>query len=212
VVRVRDAAGREVDRLSQNYPLSAPLQQLDAARGGDILFYREAMLLPGQYTLEAVAYDARSRRASVDTFPLEVRPSDPGRLRLSSVMVVGRAEKLPANEQPTDNPLYFGGTILYPNMGDPVRRSAAPALGFYFTVYGVPATSSPRRAVLEVFKDGASAGQVATDLPAPDATGRVQYAGSLPMAAFPPGAYRLKVTATAGSGSDARETSFTVVE
>lgn len=212
VVRVKDKDGNEVDRLSQNYPLSTPQASLDAARSGDILFYREAMLLPGHYTLEAVAYDARSQKASVDTYPLEVRPSDPGRVRLSSVIVVGRAEKLPASEQPTDNPLYFGGTILYPNMGDPVRRSAAPALGFYFTVYGVPSATGPRRAVLEVFKDGTSAGQVATDLPAPDATGRVQYAGSLPMAAFPPGAYRLKVTATTGNGSDARETSFTVVE
>jgi VWFA-related protein len=211
VVRVRDAAGREVDRLSQNYPLSAPLQQLDAARGGDILFYREADLAPGRYTLEAVGYDAQSQKASVAKAPLEVRGADPARTRLSSVMLVGRAEKVPAGESAAGNPLFFGDTILYPNMGEPVSRAASSALGFYFTVYGVPAGGRPK-AVLEVFRDGQSAGQVGTDLPAADATGRVQYAGSLPMQAFPPGAYRLKVTASSGAGQDSREIAFTVGE
>jgi VWFA-related protein len=212
IVRILDPNGQEVDRLSQNYPLSTPQASLAAAKSGNILFYREASLPPGRYTLQAIGYDAVSQKTSVHTAPLEVRSSEPGRPHLSSVMVVGRAEKLPPNEQPTENPLYFGGTILYPNMGEPVRRSAAPALGFYFTVYGVPPGPGPRKAVLEVFKDGTSAGQVATDLPAPDATGRVQYAGSLPMTAFPPGSYRLKVTATTANGSDSRDTSFTVAE
>jgi VWFA-related protein len=215
VVRVRDAAGREVDRLSQNYPLSASAQNLDAAHRGDVLFYREADLPPGRYTLEAVGYDAASRKASVASAPLEVRAANGDRPRLSSVVLVGRVEKVAASDRPAGNPLVYGDTILYPNMGEAFRKATSPALGFFFTVYaGRPggAPSGPCRAVLEVVRDGQPAGQVATDLPAPDAAGRIQYAGSLPLQGFAAGAYQLKVTATTPAGSDTRETAFTVSE
>jgi hypothetical protein len=62
---------------------------------------------------------------------------------------------------------------------------------------------------VEVFKGDAPAGKVSTDLPAPDESGRIQYAGSLPLAAFPAGSYRLRVTA---GGAEAREAAFTVAE
>lgn len=212
VVRVKDASGREVDRLSQHFPLSAPAKNVEAARRGDILFYREAELGPGKYTLEAVGYDAGSQKASVATASLEVHSTQPGKPRLSSVILVGRAEKVAAGDNPGQNPLYFGDTILYPAMGEPFRKATSQALGFFFTVYSVPASSTVRRATLEIYRDGTPAGQVATELPAPDANGRIQYAGSLPLAAFPPGSYRLKVTAATTGGSDAREATFTIAE
>ena len=47
---------------------------------------------------------------------------------------------------------------------------------------------------------------------APDATGRIQYAGALPLQSFPAGSYTLKVTATTGGGIDTRQAAFTVTE
>jgi hypothetical protein len=138
VVRIRNQAGEEVDRVSQHYPLSVAEQSLNAARNGDILFYREADLAPGRYTLEAVGYDAGGQRASVSTAVLDVPRVENGRPRLSSLVLVGRAERVGAAEKSSTNPLYFGDAILYPSMGEPFRKSRAPALGFYFTVYGVP--------------------------------------------------------------------------
>lgn len=211
VARVRNEAGHEVDRLSQHYVLSAPEASLEAARRGDILFYREADLGPGHHTVEAVAYDALSQKASVGTTVVEIPKTEAGRPALSSIVLVGRAEKVAESEQQSDNPLFFGETILYPNMGEPFKKATSPALGFFFTVYGMTEGAS-RKATIEVFRGDQPAGQVTAELPAPDANGRIQYAGALPLSSFPPGSYRLKVTAQTGSGFDTRQTTFTVAE
>jgi VWFA-related protein len=212
VVRVKNEAQHEVDRLSQHYLLSVPEANLAAARGGDLLFYREADLPAGRYTLEAVGYDAVAQKASVQTATLEVPRVDGGQVRMSSVILVGRAEKVKAGEQQGDNPLFYGETLLYPNMGEPFRKATSQALGFYFTVYGGKDPAAPRKATIEVLKGDVPAGRVTADLPAPDAKGRIQYAGALPLQSFPPGAYKLKVTATDGSGVDSRQTAFTLAE
>jgi hypothetical protein len=207
LARVKDPSGREVDRVSQHYPLSAPADLLEKARRGDILFYREAELPPGRYTVEAIAYDAVANKSSVSTAAVEVPAADGP--RLSSIVLIGRAEKVAAGEQ-TDNPLYYGDTILYPNMGEPFRKSVNPALGFFFSVYGAK-TPTPK-ATIEVYRGDQRAGQVTADLPAPDATGRIQYAGSLPLQGFAAGSYTLKVTTTGQTGSESRQASFTVAE
>jgi VWFA-related protein len=212
VVRVKDAAGREVDRLSQHYPLSAAADKLEAARRGDILFYRQADVPPGRYTVEAVAYDALSQKSSVSTGALEVPANQEGHPRLSSVVLVGRAEKVSPAETQSENPLLYGETLIYPNMGEPFRKSTSTAVGFFFAVYGVKDALPPATATIEVYKGDQAAGRVTANLPAPDAAGRIQYAGALPLQGFPAGSYRIKVTATTGSGVDSRQASFTVSE
>ena len=212
VARVKNEAGHEVDRLSQHYALSAAADKLEAARRGDVLFYRLADLPPGRYTVEAVAYDAQSQKGSVTTAALEVPASQEGRARLSSVVLVGRAEKVTPAEAQSNSPLIYGDTQIYPNMGEPFRKSTSSAVGFFFTLYGVKDAVPPAQAMIEVFRGGEGAGRVTASLPAPDATGRIQYAGALPLQSFPVGAYTLKVTATTGSGVDTRQAAFTVTE
>lgn len=72
VVRISDENGNEVDRVSQQYPLSVEPESLEAAKQGDVLFYKEADLDPGRYTVEAVAYDAVMGVASVVEDAVEV--------------------------------------------------------------------------------------------------------------------------------------------
>jgi hypothetical protein len=209
---VTNAAGQEVDRLSQQYLLRAPQENLPAARSGDVLFYREADLPPGRYTVDAVAYDALTQKASVVSTALDVPATAENGPRLSSVVLVGRAEKAaPADVQP-ENPLFYGETILYPNMGGPFRKSATPNLGFFFTVYGVPTGSPPPKATIEVYRGEQGAGRVTADLPAPDANGRIQYAGALPLQSFAPGSYTFKVTTNAGGSSVSRQAPFVIAE
>ena len=210
VARVKNEAGQEVDRLSQHYMLSAPEASLPAARAGDLLFYREADLGPGRHTVEAVGYDAVSQKASVGTTTVDVHKLEGGRPSLSSIVLVGRAEKVPPSEQQADSPLFYGETVLYPNMGEAYHKATSPTLGFFFTVYGAEGDS--RKATIEVFKGDQPAGQVIADLPAPDANGRIQYAGALPLQSFAPGSYRLKVTAQTKSGFETRQTSFILAE
>ena len=212
VVRVRNEAKREVDRLSQRYLLSAPQANLEAARKGELLFYRQADLAPGKYTLEAVAYDAMSQKASVRSASIEVPRLQDGRMRLSSVVLVRRAEKVEGTEQQRENPLFFGETIIYPDLGEPFHKTTSPALGFFFTAYGGKDAAAPKQATIEILRGEMATGKVMADLPAPDASGRIQYAGALPLQGFPPGAYKLRVTVSDGAGVDSRQAAFTVAE
>jgi hypothetical protein len=212
VARVKDANGQEVDRLSQHYLLRVPADSLDAARAGDVLFYREADLPSGRYAVEAVVYDALAQKAGTSTAAFEVPPAVEGRPRLSSVVLVGRAEKASPADVQSDNPLFYGDTILYPNMGGAFRKSVTPNLGFFFTVYGVPNGVPAPKATIELYRGEQGAGRVTADLPAPDANGRIQYAGALPLQGFAPGAYTFKVTALAGAATETRQASFVVAE
>src|SRR6266542_3288109 len=211
VVQVRDQARRVVDRLSQHYPLSASDSSLEAARRGDVLFYREADLPPGKYTLEVVAYDAVADKASVRTRPFEVPAADEHHVRLSSLMLVRRAEQVGASEQ-KDGPLYYGNTLLYPNMGEPYKKSTAKALGFYFSALASKDGPAPGQATVEVWRGAQAVGEVATPLPAPDAQGRIQTAGALPLSGFAPGSYELKVTLLDGKSVASSSAPFTVEE
>jgi VWFA-related protein len=212
VVRIKDERGREIDRLSQQYVLNAPADKLEAARRGDVLFYREAQVPPGRYTAEAVAYDAIADSASVRSVKLDVPKAEDGRLRLSSLVLVGRGEKLSASEQDGKNPLHYGEAILYPNMGAPFRKSAVPALAFYFSAYGGKDAAGPRKATIEVTQAGRVITKATSDLAAADTHGRIQHAGAVPLGAVPPGDYTLQVSVTDGTSTATRDAAFTVVE
>ena len=67
-----------------------------AARTGEILFYREADLPPGAYQVESLVYDAVAEKGSgrVSTVVVPGQQSPP--LRMSSLVLVSRSEKTPA--------------------------------------------------------------------------------------------------------------------
>ena len=211
VVRIKDARGGEADRLSQEYALRAAPDKVQPARAGAVLFYREAELPPGRYTAEAVAYDAIAQTASTRTARFEVPAAAPGSLRLSSLMVVSRVEKLSREEQTGKSPLHYGEVMVYPNLGTPLRKSVAPVLGFFFSVYGLTAAPG-QRATLEIQQGGKVVARTTADLGAPNASGRSQNAGALPLTTIAPGEYTLKVSVPDGAGVQTREAAFTVAE
>ncbi len=147
----------------------------------------------------------------MSTAMVEVPRGPADRLRLSSVVLVGRAEKVSDAEKKSDNPLFYGDTVIYPNMGEPFRKSTSSAVGFFFTVYGGSAPAA-RKATIEVRRGDQVAGRVTADLPAPDASGRTQFAGALPLQNFAPGTYELKVTVADASGSATQQARFTLAE
>jgi hypothetical protein len=54
--------------------------------------------------------------------------------------------------------------------------------------------------------------KIASDLPAPDATGRIKHAGVLRLKNLAPGSYTLRVSLNDGQSSVSRDAPFTVVE
>jgi VWFA-related protein len=207
---VKDRAGRVVQKLSQHYPLSGPAERLEAARKGELLFYRETQLAPGAYTVELIAYDASSGRSAVSTSRLEIPGADETRPRLSSVSVLKRGERLSAEEQKQNRPFQFGELLVYPNLGEPLTRGAGGQLAFFFTAWPAKGSAAPLRLTVEILRDRRSLGQTSGQLPAADAQGQIKYASSFPLDKFQPGAYELKVTVGDGLESVSRSTEFTV--
>ena len=128
-------------------------------------------------------------------------------------MLVSRAEKLrPEEQQDTANPLHFGEVILYPNLGTPLHKSAMPALGLLLLGLrqgpgrGARARPSRSRAGERCWR------APARSCPRPDAKGRIQHAGALPLKGLAPGDYPLKVSVSDGRAVESRDASFTVVE
>jgi len=207
---VRNESGRVVEKFSQHYPLSGPVDRIEAARKGEILFYREANLSPGRYTIEAVAYDAPSGKSSVRKTNLEVPGLDKTKLRLSSLTLLKRADRLSADEQKKNHPLHFGEIVVYPNLGEPLRKSVAKQLAFFFTAWPAQGSTEKLKLTVEVIQNGRSLGQLPAELPAADEQGRVKYASALPLDNFQPGSYELRVTVKDGQSNFSRAAQFSL--
>ncbi|HEY8461481.1 MAG TPA: VWA domain-containing protein [Blastocatellia bacterium] len=207
---VRNESGQVVEKLSQHYRLSGPADKAEAARSGEILFYREANLPPGRYTIEAVAYDAPSGKSSVRKTKLEVPDFDETKLRLSSLTLLKRADRLTADERKKNHPLYLGEVVVYPNLGEPLRKSVTKHLAFFFTAWPARGSAEKLKLTIEVIRDGRSLGQFPAELPAPDEQGRVKYASALPLDNFQAGGYELRVTVNDGQNSLSRATQFNI--
>jgi VWFA-related protein len=210
VAVVKDQSQQVIKKVSQHYQLSGPVEKLEVARRGEILFYRELELPPGTYAIEAVGYDAPTGKASIRSATVEVPRSEGTNLRLSSIVVLKRAERLGPSDQTVNNPFRYGEVLIYPNTGEPVRKSAQKQLAFFFTAYPAKNSPGPFKLIIEVLQSGRTLGQTSADLPSADASGRVQYASALPLDSFQPGIYELKVTVEDGQGSVARFVRFTV--
>ncbi|HJQ32467.1 MAG TPA: VWA domain-containing protein [Pyrinomonadaceae bacterium] len=192
VALLKDQAGQVVEKLSKQYRLTGPIDKVEAEKQGRVLFYREAELEPGRYTLEVVAYDAPTGRASVRTGAVEVPAGEEGGLRLSDVVFLKRAEPAGAGEEKRGNPFRVADMIVSPNLGEPIRRSLRQA-PFFFTAYTRPGAARPKLTI-ELRQQGRTLAQMPGDLPEPDAAGRIQYLAGLPLEKIPAGTYELRVT------------------
>jgi VWFA-related protein len=212
VALIRDTANQVVQKLSQHYPLTGPLDKLDAAKKGEILFYRETQLAPGNYTVELIAYDGSSGKVSVRKTAVAIPTVDETKPRLSSVAVLRRAERLTPEEQKRDQPFRFGELLVYPNLGEPIVKSVSQQLAFFFTAWPGKASTEPLQLNVEILQNHRSLVKTPGQLPAPDQLGQIKYASSFPLEKFQPGAYELKVTIGDGKNTVSRATSFTIAQ
>ena len=210
VALIRNEANEIVQKLSHHYSITGPLEKLDTAKKEDVLFYRETQLSPGRYTVELIAYDASSEKVSLKKARLEIPGIDETKPRLSSVAVLQRAERLTAEEQKWDQPFHFGELLVYPNLGQPIAKSVAQQLAFFFTAWPAKGSTAPLLVTIEILQNQRSLVKTPGQLPAPDEQGQIKYASSFPLDKFQPGAYELKVTVGDGKSSVTRSTNFTV--
>jgi VWFA-related protein len=211
LVRIRDGEGRTVQTLSQQYVVSGDGKDLEAAKSGNILFYREPELPPGVYTMEAIVFDAAARRGSARVSTLTVPARQSGALGMSSLMVINRAEETTGGRAAAphaEGPFYVGRTLLYPNLGEPIRKSAASELAFYFVLYGEP---DGVHASADLLRNGELIASAPVDLPR-WAGGRVQRVGRLPIGRLPAGTYELRIVVTRAGRELSRTAYFTLMD
>jgi VWFA-related protein len=214
VVRIRDDAGRIVQKLSQQYVLTGAASEIDGAKRGEILFYREPELDPGVYQVESIVYDAVSEKGSVRVSTVAIPGAEAPKLRMSSLVLVSRTEQTQAQGGgPTEvaehtPPFYYRDRLLYPNVGEPLQHGRDEALPFYFVVYPVPGRCACS-AQISLLKNGQPLAEATRELDTTE-TSRLQHVGTLPIADLPPGTYELRVTVTDTQDQQTRTAFFTV--
>lgn len=209
VVRVRDTRGRIAYKTSQQYLLSGRLHELEAARNGEILFYRQPELLPGAYSVEAMVYDAKAKKSSARISTVTVPSPDVRHARVSSVVIVRRAEQVKPTERDAANPLYVGDLLLYPDVGVPTRRPDDRELAFYFATYGTKSRDITGR--IELLSQGRVVSSAPLVVGALDAQGRFPQLQRVPIDSLTAGLYELRVTVTDRAGSDSKTARFRIV-
>jgi VWFA-related protein len=210
LVRFLNQQNQVARKVSQHYEINGPIAELERAKQGEVIFYREPELPPGLYTMETIVYDAPSAKSSVRFSTVEVPKHDVGKLRVSSLVIVARAEKVAPNDRPVDNPLLVKDMILHPNLGEPVSKGAKEA-AFYFTAYPAPGGTTPE-AVLELLQNGNPVAQIPMPLSAADSSGRIQQVGRLPLDQLTPGTYELRVIVKQGGERIVRTTMLRIAE
>jgi VWFA-related protein len=210
VVIFKTPAKEVVKKLSHHYVMTGPLANLAALQKVDVLFYGEEELEPGRYQMQTVVYDAFGKKAGVHEETIESPMASDKELRLSSLVLIKRAERLNAQEQKEFHPFHVGELLAYPNLGEAVPKTKYKQLPFFFTVYAPKETNSMPKLMIELAQQGRTLAQMPGELPPADAAGRIQFAGSLPLESIPAGDYELKVVVTSAAKSVSRSTRLVI--
>ena len=177
VARILDARGAVVRKASQPYRLSGPAAETDRARAGNILFFRQPTLEPGDYTLEVAVHDAVSQKwvSGGRRSPCRLVRSEG--FAVSSLVLVRRAEHVKPEERQPDNPLFFDDVVLYPNLGEPLTSSAELRLTCFLSLEELSGLTPD--VTMELLRGSARLARGPLSLPPPDASGRIRYLGDL---------------------------------
>jgi hypothetical protein len=110
-VRLTDASGELVSRISHDAPLSGPLAERSRRQAGRLLLRRTLRLAPGTYKIETAVRDEESGRLSASRSELQV-PAMDSTVAVGSLALVRRTEAAPAENDA--DPLLMGRVAVVP--------------------------------------------------------------------------------------------------
>jgi VWFA-related protein len=210
LVRFLDRDNQVVRKVSQHYEIRGEIAQIDRAKLGEVVFYRESELAAGVYSMETVVHDAPSGKSSVRFATVEVPRHAENTLRMSSLVLVRSGETVPEKDRRADNPLLVNGVALAPNLGDPIGK-ASKEVTFYFAVYPAKQGSGPD-VMIELLQNGKPVSRLPMPVPAADANGRIQQLGRLPIDQLPSGTYELRAVVKQGDQQAIRSTLLRIAD
>jgi hypothetical protein len=201
---VKDDGGQIVEKVSQDFQAQVTDTQLAALRADTLSYASPIALSPGRYTVETVALDRESGRASAGTFQIDY-PERKG-MALSSLVLAQRTEPArPQADGAVADPLQFEGQRVAPAIDAAFPAGAQPFV--FFVAYPDRSKTGTPKVAVQFLRDGkALAGQTA-DLPPADAS------GAIPMtigALAEPGNYELKIAMLQGGQSVERSIRYSI--
>jgi VWFA-related protein len=210
LVRFLDRDNQVVRKVSEHYEIRGELAQIERAKQGAVVFYRESELPAGIYSMETVVHDVPSGKSSVRFATVEVPQYQENTLRMSSLVLVRSGETVPEKDRRPENPLLVNGVALSPNLGDAISR-ASKELPFYFAVYPAKSGSGPD-VMIELLQNGKQLSRLPMPVPPADAQGRIQQLGRLPIEQLPPGTYELRAIVKQGAQQVMRSTLLRIAD
>lgn len=196
---IRRGDGSVVERFSQDFPMEIPPNRIEAFRKSNIIFRRALRLPAGLYSLESTAFDQLSKKASVHRSVLVVAPPSQG-ITLSSLAVIERLEPLDGSED-ANEPLRIGNNRVIPNLLASLRPGPGGSLPLYFEVYSSPAEPASPQAELQFLQGGHLVAESPLELSAPDSTGKITFAGTIPTEKLRPGRYEIHALVRQGASA-----------
>jgi hypothetical protein len=210
LARIKDAHGTVVRKASEPYRLSGPIADVDRAQQGDVLFFRQPELPPGDYMLEVAVHDAMANTAGARFVPFTVYEPSPHGLLVSSLALVQRTERVGVAKPEDTNPLVSGDLLLYPRLGDPYKKGTDAAVSFFIRLKVPPGVGAPT-ATLVVLRNGQPAARLPLPLPPADVQGVIDHTAQLPLDPLPAGDMTLRVIVTAAADEVVREVPLRIV-
>jgi VWFA-related protein len=208
---IKDENGMIVRKLGQEFSLHGPLAQLESTARNPEMYSRLILLGPGKYSLDGVARDAASGKASVVHTTFEVPSVSDNAITISSV-VLSRGVNPLTEEQKKEasHPLYLEGQAYFvPNVTQSFSVDTDKNLLVHFDVYS-PRAASKVSATFNFYKSGSLIAQSSGALPEPDAAGKISYSTSFALQAFGAGEYKLTITANDGASKASSSATFEV--
>ena len=164
-----------------------------------MIFYRESELPPGVYSMETVVHDAPSRQVQRALRDRRSAATDEDTLRMSSLVLVKRGEKVPEKDRRADNPLLVNGVVLSPESrrsGQQGGEGSRPSISPSYPAHG----RQRRRTSIDRAAAERQAGRRSCRCRCrpPTPTGRIQQLGRLPLDQLAPGTYELRAVVKQG--------------
>jgi hypothetical protein len=211
LARALDAAGVQVFKDSQEFPMRGLLAEAKTTMAKPLAFSRRADLATGHYRIEVAVYDQSGKQASVNSTPYDA-PTSVAPI-VGDLMVVDHADRLPPNEpEDTSNPFIVNHLMLHPAFDAGVNRSLQADVNFILPLVLAPSEPPPPVRLALLSESGEALAAVPLPIGAPDATGRLLAMGRIPLAKVPRGKYQLQVSVGIWPDARVRKTSLTVVD
>lgn len=193
---VKDAQGQVVGKISRDLPVEQPKERLEGFQSGRVIFTRVIKLEPGRYTIEAAASDIEGKKIAARKTALVVPGISAGKIGLSGITLVRRFDEAPATPE-ADDMFVAGKKRVIPTLQDAVPGGPKNALSLFFTIFPAPGAEKPT-AEMAFLLDEKMVGGGTVELPPAQADGSIPYVATVPLEAFKPGQYEVRVRARQG--------------